>query len=293
MSINHTISQGDQMQIQQTIITTQSMGMARIQVLNFFEKNGYQLTSLDPNILTLERTLAAETSSEQDFSPVTARVALFAQEEGTRLLVNWLFLGETSSPSSKQACQSEMDGLVAAVQGDLIENAPAPVPTNRQVQQPQHDPLEMIMLRVEAQFKAGASWFFWIAALSVINSIIFRLGGNLNFIFGLGLTQVIDAIDISIVDNALYPNANTVHILSMVLILLISGLFALFGLLAHKKIKWIYVIGMAFYLLDGLILLMFQDFISAAFHAYVLFGLWRGYKALGALLNMEKTDKQA
>ena len=281
------------MQIQQTISTPQSMGMARIQVLEFFEKNGYQLTSLDPNILTLERTPAAETNSEQCPSPATARVALFTQGEGTRLEVDWLFPGETSSASFEPDCQHEADGLVVAVQGDLVESAPALTPLNRPVQWAQHDPLEQIMLRIETQFKAGASWFFWIAALSVINSIIFRLGGNLNFIFGLGLTQVIDAIDISIVDNALYPNANTVHILSMVLILLISGLFALFGLLAHKKIKWIYVIGMAFYLLDGLILLMFQDFISAAFHAYVLFGLWRGYKALGALLNMEKTDKQA
>ena len=281
------------MQIQQTISAPQSMGMARIQVLEFFEKNGYQLTSLDPNILTLERAPAAETNSEQCPSPRTARVALFAQGEGTRLEVDWLFPGETSLSSSEPDCQHEADGLVVAIQGDLVENAPVRKPLSLPAQWTQHDPIEQIMLRIEAQFKAGASWFFWIASLSVINSIIFRLGGNLNFIFGLGLTQVIDAIDISIVDNALYPNANTVHILSMVLILLIAGLFALFGLLAQKKIKWIYLVGMAFYLLDGLILLMFQDFISAAFHAYVLFGLWRGYKALVALLSMEKTDKQA
>jgi len=47
-------------------------------------------------------------------------------------------------------------------------------------------------LRVEQQLKGGASWFVWIAALSVINSVILLSGGTWSFIFGLGITQIVD-----------------------------------------------------------------------------------------------------
>ena len=44
------------------------------------------------------------------------------------------------------------------------------------------------------QVRKGASWFYWIAGASVVNTIIFLFGGNLNFIVGLGVTQVINGI---------------------------------------------------------------------------------------------------
>ena len=49
-------------------------------------------------------------------------------------------------------------------------------------------------LKIESKFKSGASWFFWIAGLSIINSIILLAGGQWNFIVGLGVTQIIDVI---------------------------------------------------------------------------------------------------
>src|SRR5216117_2936789 len=40
-----------------------------------------------------------------------------------------------------------------------------------------------------AQLKSGASWFYWIAGLSLINSIVAFTGGQWAFLFGLGITQ--------------------------------------------------------------------------------------------------------
>lgn len=42
--------------------------------------------------------------------------------------------------------------------------------------------------------KGGANWFYWIAGLSIINTLIIFFNGDVNFIVGLGLTQIIDAI---------------------------------------------------------------------------------------------------
>ena len=43
-----------------------------------------------------------------------------------------------------------------------------------------------------AQLKSGASWFYWIAGLSLINSISAASGSSWRFIVGLGITQIFD-----------------------------------------------------------------------------------------------------
>src|SRR5438067_7750738 len=42
--------------------------------------------------------------------------------------------------------------------------------------------------------RGGASWFYWIGALSIINTLVAMSGNGTRFIFGLGITQFIDAI---------------------------------------------------------------------------------------------------
>src|SRR5438046_3114443 len=45
-----------------------------------------------------------------------------------------------------------------------------------------------------ARVKRGANWFYWIAALSVINSAAFIAEANFHFLAGLGVTELADAI---------------------------------------------------------------------------------------------------
>src|SRR5947199_3821400 len=49
-------------------------------------------------------------------------------------------------------------------------------------------------LRAEQLVKGGASWFLWIAGLSVVNSIVGLAGGGVHFIVGLGITQFVDGL---------------------------------------------------------------------------------------------------
>src|SRR5579864_37374 len=46
----------------------------------------------------------------------------------------------------------------------------------------------------QARMTVAANWFYWIAGLSVINSIITMTGGHMRFIFGLGATSILDAV---------------------------------------------------------------------------------------------------
>lgn len=42
--------------------------------------------------------------------------------------------------------------------------------------------------------QSAARWFWWIAGLSLVNSAIILSGGNFNFVLGLAVTQIADAV---------------------------------------------------------------------------------------------------
>ena len=43
-----------------------------------------------------------------------------------------------------------------------------------------------------ADMRRGADWFFWIAALGILNSLIVTFGGLPDMLFGLGSTRLVD-----------------------------------------------------------------------------------------------------
>src|SRR5687768_125723 len=55
-------------------------------------------------------------------------------------------------------------------------------------QEPAYSPLESQIAVLMHQGKNGANWFYWIAALSVANTLIMFVGGNIAIVFGLGTT---------------------------------------------------------------------------------------------------------
>lgn len=118
----------------------------------------------------------------------------------------------------------------------------------------------------------SANWFFWIAALSMINSIALHAGGNFRFFLGLGLTEITDAV------ASQFGGAGTAA--ALVFDVIVASALVGLGLVAKRMAIWPFVVGMVFYALDALVLLLLQDFFSAAFHAYVLYQLWRGIAAI-------------
>jgi len=148
--------------------------------------------------------------------------------------------------------------------------APAPAPSNLVEQK----------LRAEAAVKAAAGWFLWVAALSLVNSVLSMSGSGVRFIFGLGTAQIIDAL------------AHQADSGGVALDLIINGFVAavllLFWNFARKGQKWAFLVGMAVYAVDGLILLPFKDFLGIAFHAYALYRMYRGITVIPVLQRIEQ-----
>jgi len=126
----------------------------------------------------------------------------------------------------------------------------------------------------ERQLKNGGSWFYWIAGLSLINSAVALSGSQRGFtlIVGLEFTQIIDEIAHEIGSGAGFAVA-------IGLDLLVAGMFIFFGIFANKRRAWSFIAGMAFYALDGLIYLIDLKFLAVGFHAFVLWCIFRGFKA--------------
>jgi hypothetical protein len=125
------------------------------------------------------------------------------------------------------------------------------------------------------QVKSGASWFFTVAALSMINSIASACGSDWRFLFGLGITQIFDAIGRQVGGSGRF--------VTLGLDVLVAALFVAFGIFGGKRHLWAFIVGMVLLLLDGVLMLVSQDWIGAGFHAFVLFWLFAGTRACLAL----------
>jgi len=145
----------------------------------------------------------------------------------------------------------------------------APAPVSDQQQQPTIAPAKVV---AGARVRAGARWFYWIAGLSLVNSLVVIFGGQFHFVVGLGITSVVDELAKGI------GSAGTV--LDLVINGTVAGLFFLFGSFAGKSHKWAFLAGMVLYGLDGLLLLAAKDILSVGFHAYALFTISRGLMAV-------------
>ena len=125
----------------------------------------------------------------------------------------------------------------------------------------------------------SAKWFYWIAAFSAFNTLVGYFEGNVSFVVGLGITQLIDGL--------VYNASDTIRLAALFIELIIACMFALFGYFAVKEEKWAFLVGMTIYLLDGLIFILVQDWLSIAFHVFVLVALFTGYKALQKIESMK------
>lgn len=139
-------------------------------------------------------------------------------------------------------------------------------------------------------YKSGANWFYWIAGLSLVTSIITVAGGDWRFLISLGTTQVIDAFADAIATEL--GGGNAPRVIGFVLDIFITALFVFFAVFAGKKHLWAYMVGIIVFGLDGLVSLVVGDFIGVLAHGFVLFFLIRGYMAGRDLVTLEKEVAQ-
>jgi len=134
------------------------------------------------------------------------------------------------------------------------------------------------------RLKNGANWFYWIAGLTIITSIITFFGGGWRFFISLGSTQLIDAI----ADALAAEIGNAAKVVALVLDMVITAAFVGFGVLAGKKLVWAYIAGMVVFLLDGLVNLFIQDWIGLVAHVVVLVLMVPGLQAGRELNSLER-----
>lgn len=123
---------------------------------------------------------------------------------------------------------------------------------------------------LERRRRSGARWFFWVAALSIVNSAAALGGQQWRFVIGLGITQLADGLA-----------ARTGHGVPVVVavVVVFVGVFALLGRFALRGQPWAFVVGTIVYAVDGLIFVAAGDWIGAAFHAFVVVMALRGLDA--------------
>ncbi len=127
----------------------------------------------------------------------------------------------------------------------------------------------------------GANWFFWIAGLSVINTVLYLLGQSVFMVMGLASAAIASGLFQGI-GNGLGGGRGSVLGVVMGLLgaILVAGIFAGLGLAARKRMGWAFIVGMVLYALDALIWLVFRDYMSVLFHGLALAFIFQGFQAL-------------
>jgi hypothetical protein len=121
---------------------------------------------------------------------------------------------------------------------------------------------------------AGAArWFWWIAGLSLVNTVLIHSGSETSFVVGLGFTMMADVIFKSV--KAVAFGIDAVAIL----------FFFLMGRFALRGHVWAFVVGGVLYTLDACIYLYFKEFMPLGFHALALFYIGRGAFTLRSSLK--------
>jgi hypothetical protein len=141
-------------------------------------------------------------------------------------------------------------------------------------------------LTLETKARNGVNWFFWIAGLSMINTIVYLAGGNLTFIVGLGATQFVDGITTGLIQEIGSGSTTILRLAALAIDIGLTGIFVVAGLLGRRKYRWALISGMILYVLDAGLFIWVGDILGIAFHALALWGLWGGLRAMNALKKL-------
>ncbi len=144
----------------------------------------------------------------------------------------------------------------------------------------------MARYRLEQQVLSGANNFFWIAGLTLVNSILFALNANWSFFIGLGATQFIDAIA-KMIAGEFADGGIIFRVIGLGLDIFVAGMFVFFGVFARKRHLWAFVVGMILYGLDALLLLLIGEWVGLALHGLFLWFIFSGVRALRRLNALE------
>lgn len=148
-----------------------------------------------------------------------------------------------------------------------LKNPPTPEALQRTVIEQQ--------LRLQHNVKAAAGWFLWVAGLSMVNSVLHLSGVRFQFIFGLGIAQLVDVLARRI--------GGASFLLDIIINGFLVGVFVTFFHFGRQGKKWAFQSGMILYAVDGLLMLLLKAFVGFAFHLFALGAMYAGVVAISRL----------
>lgn len=127
------------------------------------------------------------------------------------------------------------------------------------------------------QIDSSASWFYWVAGLSLVNTVIAALGSKWSFIIGLGIPQLLTRIaaEMRVASDSPAMLIATMWSVSFA----VTAFFAACGWFAGRPSVASFVAGTVLFALDTVIFVLGADWIGVAFHALVLYMFWKGIMA--------------
>jgi len=124
--------------------------------------------------------------------------------------------------------------------------------------------------QLERRRRIGARWFYWVAGVSLLNTVVALAGEHRRFIIGLGATQVA---------NGLAARTGRGWAPAILLDLLLIGGFVLLGYLALQGQHWAFPVGIGLYALDGVVFVAARHWVGLGFHVFVLIMICKGFQA--------------
>jgi len=127
---------------------------------------------------------------------------------------------------------------------------------------------------LDGRIKNGASWFYWIAAFSIINSILVYT--TLAWQFGLGLAVTVERDNVA---RQVGGSTMTKHIAINVAI---AAFVAAFGYFAGKRHGWAFIVGMLLLGLDTVLTGLLSMWLNLVLHIWAMISIFLGYRACRA-----------
>jgi hypothetical protein len=219
-----------------------------------------------------------DTGSEHRFDFEGHSGVLRVRNAGLRFEFDLLVDGNPVPPQGatiprSRAADTAARGSVAPIEPSVPTQAGAPAgPTA----------VELERADLERRVRNGGRWFYWIAALTVLNVVAYQYGSSLGFGLGMVIGFFLQGVLAALGETMSW----IAHVITV-------GLFVFFGLRAAAGAMWAFVVGGAIYLLDGLLYIDVGDFISIVVHAFALFALWSGARALSQLRRLTAPEAPA
>ena len=123
----------------------------------------------------------------------------------------------------------------------------------------------------------AANWFYWIAGLSLVNLAAIATGANFRFVIGLGFSEMLGGWAKNMTETA---GSNGAILAACAGGVALTAFFAACGWFARRPSMVAFIIGMVVFALDTVVFVLAKDWIGVAFHAYAIYGLWRGIPAI-------------